>query len=83
MTVDVIGKERGKEPLDVDGMMEAIWNNRCRKLTTKDIQSVYDAVEEEAMAATAVYEEYALDNAGRGVGFPPVSKEYVRGNEDE
>jgi hypothetical protein len=83
MTVDVIGKEGGKESMDIDGMMAAITKNRCRKLTTKDILSVYDAVEEEAMAATAVYEEYALDHAGRGIGFPPVSKEHTRGDEDE
>jgi hypothetical protein len=61
MTVDVVGREKGKEILDVDGMMAAITKNRCRKLTTKDILDIYDSVEEEAMSATAVYEEYALD----------------------
>jgi hypothetical protein len=63
MTVDVIsGRDKDKPRMDVDGMMMAITKNRCRKLKTKDILKIYDEVEEEAFAATVVYEEYALEN---------------------
>lgn len=62
MTVDVISKDKGKPNMDVDGMMSAITKNRCRKLSTKDILQIYEEIEEEAFAATVVYEEYALEN---------------------
>ena len=53
--MSILSKEFNIPSINIHKMMALIRNNRCRKLSTKHIDSIYDDVEEEVMAANSVY----------------------------
>ena len=55
MPMKIISKEYKMPTIDIHKMLSLIKNNRCRRLSDKHIESIYDDVEEEVMAANAVY----------------------------
>ena len=55
MTMKILAKDHNMPTIDVHKMISLIKNNRCRKLTEKHIDSIYNDVEEEVMAANSVY----------------------------
>lgn len=69
MTMDVCRK-RNKEGklLDVKRLLEIIRNNRCRKLSNDDINTLYNDIEEEVLLSSSVYdmaEETKKNSLGR------------------
>ena len=56
MTMKIMSKEYNLVPIDVQKLISLIKNNRCRKLTEKNLDEIYDDIEEEVLLANSVYE---------------------------
>ena len=56
MTMKIMSKEFNLIPIDVQKLISLIKNNRCRKLTEKNLEDIYDDIEEEVLLANSVYE---------------------------
>ena len=56
MTMKIMSKEYNLVPIDVQKLISLIKNNRCRKLTEKNLEDIYDDIEEEVLLANSVYE---------------------------
>ena len=67
MTLSTMG-----EPIDIKLVQNEIRKNRCRKLTSKDVEQIWEDMKEEILNGRAVYEEMitklGLDNKPFG-GF--------------
>jgi len=45
------------DPIDVMALQKEIVTNRCRKLTDKQVNSLFDDIKEEVLNGRAIYEE--------------------------
>ena len=52
MTISTIG-----DPIDIVGIQNQIRENRCRKLTDKQVNELFEDIKEEVLNGRAVYEE--------------------------
>lgn len=56
MTMKIMARENNLTPINVQRLISLIKNNRCRQLTDKNLDDIYDDIEEEVLLASAVYE---------------------------
>ena len=56
MTMKIMSKEFSLAPINVKKLVDLVRGNRCRKLNGKEIDCVYDDIEEEVLLASCIYE---------------------------
>ena len=70
MTLEVMGgrsPRRGRKA-QLEGFLELIKDNRCRKLTSNDVDVIYKDIEEEVLLSSAVYDLHMERGQKKGLG---------------